>query len=434
MSILRSRSPLTSSRTPRIASVLVALAVGASPVSLRAQSIYKSVDPQGHTVFSDRPQGPGAKQEVLEDAASPPKMAHFCWTNCFTLVESHGIYARVDGTDETWTVERFTRTSFVLMRHDPPAEWNRFKTQVPYAGRVVGEKLVDVTVDGLQASDIRMAWGSALDSLPGSNTERDSLQAQGLWPPDHAQQAGGPLPSESAQFLTTATEAPPPLPSEEQPPCEVEGTIWKPGYWAWTASVYYWAPGAWVHPPRVELLWTPGYWKRAGGGLFVFHPGFWGPVVGDYGGINYGHGYSGAGYSGGRWLGDRFHYNTAVSNVDASVIRNVYREPVPAGFSVSRVSYLGGPSGTASRVTYRAQAAVAKQPGTVQPGSNERTPQAASNGLATPTPHHNRKSRSSTAPRVAQNSASNHSQANAEAPATSKTASSTPAKPSRASH
>jgi len=35
---------------------------------------------------------------------------------------------------------------------------------------------------------------------------------------------------------------------------------------------------------------------------------YWGPVVGFYGGINYGFGYFGRGYEGGRWEHDHFYY------------------------------------------------------------------------------------------------------------------------------
>ena len=30
-----------------------------------------------------------------------------------------------------------------------------------------------------------------------------------------------------------ATEAPPPLPEYEQPPCPEDGYLWTPGYWHW---------------------------------------------------------------------------------------------------------------------------------------------------------------------------------------------------------
>jgi hypothetical protein len=100
-----------------------------------------------------------------------------------------------------------------------------------------------------------------------------------------------------------------------QPPAPAEGYIWVPGYWAWDPDFadYYWVPGTWVLAPRVGYLWTPGYWAWNGAG-FVFYEGYWGPVVGFYGGINYGFGYFGTGYVGGRWDHDRFYYLNPASN------------------------------------------------------------------------------------------------------------------------
>ena len=116
---------------------------------------------------------------------------------------------------------------------------------------------------------------------------------------------------------------PPALPVYTQPPCPQDGFLWTPGYWAYGPAGYYWVPGVWVAPPRVGLLWTPGYWGFVGGG-YGWHAGYWGPHVGFYGGINYGFGYGGVGFVGGRWDGGRFAYNTAVVNVNRTVIRNVY--------------------------------------------------------------------------------------------------------------
>jgi hypothetical protein len=143
----------------------------------------------------------------------------------------------------------------------------------------------------------------------------------------------------------SASAAPPPLPTTDQPPCPEEGDLWTPGYWAWDGVAYYWIPGDWVPPPRVGVLWTPGYWAYAGT-VFVFHRGYWGPLVGYYGGINYGFGYRGIGYAGGRWVGNAFAYNRAVNNVNANVFRHVYDEPVANHGAFSRVSYNGGPGGT----------------------------------------------------------------------------------------
>ncbi|MGN6639628.1 MAG: hypothetical protein ACTHJ8_12010, partial [Mucilaginibacter sp.] len=119
--------------------------------------------------------------------------------------------------------------------------------------------------------------------------------------------------------------APPVIPVYEQPPCPVDGYIWEPGYWAYDPDVddYYWVPGVWVAPPDPGLYWTPGYWGYDND-VYVFHSGYWGPSVGFYGGINYGGGYYGRGFCGGQWSGNRFRYNTAVVNVNRTVIHNTY--------------------------------------------------------------------------------------------------------------
>lgn len=116
---------------------------------------------------------------------------------------------------------------------------------------------------------------------------------------------------------------PPVLPVYAQPPCPVAGYLWTPGYWAYGPAGYYWVPGVWVAPPHPGLLWTPGYWGFVGG-AYAWHAGYWGPHVGFYGGINYGFGYGGVGFVGGEWRGGVFAYNTAVVNVDRTVVRNVY--------------------------------------------------------------------------------------------------------------
>src|ERR1700678_4736537 len=71
----------------------------------------------------------------------PPEM-HVCWTNCFTLILDKGLYRRADGTDETWTVERFTPTSVILRRHDVPTAWNGLSADVTYQGRVSNDQLI----------------------------------------------------------------------------------------------------------------------------------------------------------------------------------------------------------------------------------------------------------------------------------------------------
>ncbi len=142
---------------------------------------------------------------------------------------------------------------------------------------------------------------------------------------------------------------PPPLPVYVQPPCPAPGFIWLPGYWAWDPGFgYYWVPGMWTAPPFYGALWTPGYWGW-GNGAYVWYNGYWGPVVGFYGGINYGYGYPGHGYYGGYWKANVFYYNRTVNNINVTQVRNYYSGPVrtlrPAGASFN------GPGGVPVRPT-----------------------------------------------------------------------------------
>ncbi len=150
--------------------------------------------------------------------------------------------------------------------------------------------------------------------------------------------------------------APPPLPVYDQPPIPGPGYVWVPGYWAWGPYGYYWVPGTWVLPPAIGLLWTPPWWSFVDG-AYVFHVGYWGPVVGFYGGINYGFGYFGHGYDGGYWDHGRFFYNREVNNIRNVNITNVYSRPVST-VSTSRVSFNGGPNGIDARPNSAEQAAL----------------------------------------------------------------------------
>jgi len=151
------------------------------------------------------------------------------------------------------------------------------------------------------------------------------------------------------QVLISVQIAPPALPVYAQPLCPGPGYIWTPGYWAWGSDGYYWVPGTWVLGPQPGFFWTPGYWGFADG-LYIWHAGYWGPVVGFYGGINYGFGYTGSGYYGGHWRGNDFYYNRAVNNVNITNV-NVYNRTVTNNVNVTRVSYNGGPGGVQARPT-----------------------------------------------------------------------------------
>jgi hypothetical protein len=177
--------------------------------------------------------------------------------------------------------------------------------------------------------------------------------------------------------------APPPLPVYVQPPVVVADEIWTPGYWAYGAYGYYWVPGTWVAAPQPGFLWTPGYWAY-NGGHYGWHAGYWGPHVGFYGGVNYGFGYTGVGYAGGGWVGRHFNYNAAVTNVNRTVITNVYVDRTvvnnDSDTAVRRVSFNGGPDGiqarpTAEEAAYRSEphvAATAEQQGHIAVAAQNR--------------------------------------------------------------
>jgi len=166
-------------------------------------------------------------------------------------------------------------------------------------------------------------------------------------------------PGPAVAQLFVNISAPPMLPSYYQPQLSVQNEIWTPGYWAYGQSGYYWVPGTWIQPPSPGLMYTPGYWGSAQNG-YSWNQGYWGQNVGYYGGVNYGNGYYGNGYNGGAWSGGMFRYNTAVTNVNTTVIRNVYVNRAVVVTTVNHVSYNGGPGGLRIRPT-PAQLALAGQ-------------------------------------------------------------------------
>ncbi len=315
----------------------------------QAGEIYKSVDANGNVVYSDHVDAATSQAVAvkLEDSSFPPHEMHLCGTkNCFTLVLDNGSYRRTDGSDDTWTIETFTANSVVLHRHGAATGG----TDVTYAGEVANDRLINVTVNGkpmggIATGSIDASWGFALNTLPGSNAERDANTAA--------------LAQAAASDAVSTAEAPPTLPAEDQSALTEPGDLWTPGYWYWRTQGYFWVPGRWVRPPHVGVLWTPGYWEFVGGS-YSFHRGYWSPTVGFYGGINYGYGYFGSGYCGGRWQGGAFVYNSSVNRLSAAV-KNTYAEPPPNPGPRNAASYA---SASASVITAMA---TATPPRPVQP-------------------------------------------------------------------
>ena len=99
---------------------------------------------------------------------------------------------------------------------------------------------------------------------------------------------------------------------------------------------------------------APGYWGW-NNGVYLWNDGYWGPHIGFYGGVDYGYGYVGEGYEGGYWQGGNFFYNRTVSNVNVTVIHNVYNKTVVNNYtSVNRASF-NGPGGVDRKPTPQEQ-------------------------------------------------------------------------------
>lgn len=163
-----------------------------------------------------------------------------------------------------------------------------------------------------------------------------------------------------AAVEVSITVAPPVLPVYVQPACPGDGYIWTPGYWAWGTEGYYWVPGVWVTAPRPGLLWTPGYWGF-GGGVYLWHAGYWGPHVGFYGGVNYGFGYGGVGFVGGFWAGSVFRYNTAVVNVNTTIVHNTYIDRTVIHNTVVNRTSFNGAGGIGARPNAAEMSAMREQ-------------------------------------------------------------------------
>ncbi len=178
--------------------------------------------------------------------------------------------------------------------------------------------------------------------------------------------------SEDASYQQTvqAPQPPPPLPEYSQPPCPEDNDLWTPGYWDYSTTGYYWVPGAWVVAPWVGSLWTPPYWGYENGS-YIRHAGYWGPHIGFYGGINYGFGYTGRGYYGAYWNHGSIEYNRTVTNVNTTIIHNVYEYKVPESRG-NRISYNGGRGGIEARPT-AAELAVRREPANGSSGGADST-------------------------------------------------------------
>jgi hypothetical protein len=137
----------------------------------------------GSYTYSYNGENGSGRWYAILGASAPklPAVMHFCDVNCITLRLENGRYvsrstdAFVDPDySDTWTVESFTHEAVVFQR----TVTGMFHFRVTYRGQISddGNSLINATNpfhgEG-QPTNIILAWGDALNSVPGSNAERD---------------------------------------------------------------------------------------------------------------------------------------------------------------------------------------------------------------------------------------------------------------------
>lgn len=157
---------------------------------MKALSIFLSSVLFAHAASGQGPQSPGTP------TALPPVM-HFCAFKCMTLTLNNGQYdsSFQNGSNATviWTVENFSPESVVIHRKDSSGFTAIFRGQISKDG----DRLINVTMNGAPAAGAFFTWGNALNSIPGSNAERDGKKAileKKTGEDENARPSGAPYP------------------------------------------------------------------------------------------------------------------------------------------------------------------------------------------------------------------------------------------------
>lgn len=137
----------------------------------------------GNTSPAPNPQAPAP------DNSLPPAVLHVCAVHCFTwyLTNDHKGYAGIPNypgiadNSPGVVIESFTPDSVALNRTDPPNQWFPKGLKAVITGRIsaAGNSLANGQIRWIAGQsgtdDVRMTWGSALDSLAG----QDAMLVQG---------------------------------------------------------------------------------------------------------------------------------------------------------------------------------------------------------------------------------------------------------------
>ncbi|MEO8659993.1 MAG: tetratricopeptide repeat protein [Bryobacteraceae bacterium] len=188
----------------------------------------------------------------------PPEVIHWCAQHCTTLRLDDGpplnkLHYGNRGAGAIWVVQKFDAGEILMERTD----FGRYPGRAIVHGQLSpdGNRVVNGVIDwvyhpccGLGKASFEAAWGAALNTVPGSDAERQRMAVtsrlpSGLPPPAReAPPAGGvTVSSTTLRVVPTLPARPPPTPTYATP---LDGE-----YFATTGNYYF--GGQTRHPIRV---------------------------------------------------------------------------------------------------------------------------------------------------------------------------------------
>lgn len=131
---------------------------------LGAQVKPAPASPQGHIVSR-----PAIPDPPPEKSAPIPAVMHFCAAHCNTLMwdKDHFTWSDDPG-GSIWTVERFTHDAVIINRVDTRPR--------PYTA--VYNATISTAGNTISGQGYAFTWGTALNSIPGTDEELNALQAR----------------------------------------------------------------------------------------------------------------------------------------------------------------------------------------------------------------------------------------------------------------
>ncbi len=116
---------------------------------------------------------------LLRGQSGPPPVIHWCGQHCTTLVLENGHYGKPETS--LWTVERWTPELIVIYRTDRlpngRGEARAVLRAIVDRGNETAKGTMKWWMGWTGGVDFRMAWGSAINSVPGSDAELNAQKA-----------------------------------------------------------------------------------------------------------------------------------------------------------------------------------------------------------------------------------------------------------------